>query len=103
MPHSARSLTELPTAAELALRFQRTRERSLGLIAGLDGEDCCVQSMPSASPLKWHLGHTTWFFETFLLVPHVAGFKPFRDGWDFLFNSYYQSVGPMHARPRRAC
>jgi ergothioneine biosynthesis protein EgtB len=101
MSHAERSLSELPSAADLALRFQRTRERSLGLIADLDAEDCCVQSMPSASPLKWHLGHATWFFEAFLLAPRSAAFKPFREGWDFLFNSYYQSLGPMHARPRR--
>ncbi|MCK7594862.1 ergothioneine biosynthesis protein EgtB [Pseudomarimonas salicorniae] len=85
----------------IAARFRQVRERSVALVAGLSAEDCCVQSMESASPLKWHLGHTSWFFETFILARHVEGFRPWREGWDYLFNSYYQTVGPMHARPRR--
>lgn len=101
MAQAARSQRDDAVADDLAARFRRTRARSLALVEGLDAEDCCVQSMPSASPLKWHLGHTTWFFEAFLLARHVPAFRPFRQGWDFLFNSYYQTVGPMHARPQR--
>jgi ergothioneine biosynthesis protein EgtB len=85
----------------LVERFQSVRQRSVALIDGLHPEDCCVQSMPSASPLKWHLGHTTWFFETFVLTPHLADYRPWRAGWDYLFNSYYQTVGKMHARASR--
>lgn len=80
--------------------YLAVRARSLALIDGLAPEDCALQSMPSASPLKWHLAHTTWFFDRFVLSErgiHV----PRRAGWDFLFNSYYQSVGPMHARAQR--
>lgn len=85
----------------LAERFLRVRRQTRALIDGLSAEDCCVQSMPSASPLKWHLAHTTWFFETFVLARHSPGYRVYREGWDFLFNSYYQTVGPMHARPQR--
>lgn len=84
-----------------AERFVRVRQQTRELIEGLSAEDCCVQSMPSASPLKWHLAHTTWFFETFVLARHVRGHRVFQEGWDYLFNSYYQTVGPMHARPQR--
>ena len=71
------------------------------LCAPLAPEDTVAQSMPDASPAKWHLAHTTWFFEEFVLAHFVPGYRRFRDGWDYLFNSYYQTVGPMHARPRR--
>ncbi len=83
-----------------AARYARIRSRSLALAAPLHPEDCTVQSMPDTSPVKWHLGHTTWFFEQFVLGEQ-AGYKPHRSDWHFLFNSYYQSVGPMHARPER--
>lgn len=84
----------------LAARYRRVREASDALCAGLAAEDLALQSMPSASPLKWHLAHTSWFFETFLLG-REPGHRPLRPGWEFLFNSYYQSVGPMHARAQR--
>ncbi len=64
-------------------------------------EDYVVQSMPDASPVKWHLGHTSWFFETFVLAPHRPGFRVHREGWAYLFNSYYVGVGPRYARPER--
>ncbi len=69
------------------------------LVEPLEIEDWVVQSMPDASPVKWHLAHTTWFFERFVLRP--LGVPAFSDAYDYLFNSYYESVGPRHARPRR--
>ena len=84
----------------LAQRYARVRARSVELAAPLSAEDAMVQSMEDASPAKWHLAHTTWFFERFVLAAR-PGYVPVHAQWDFLFNSYYQSVGPMHARPRR--
>src|SRR5262245_26608567 len=69
--------------------------------APLSPEDQIVQSMPDASPTKWHRAHTTWFFEQFLLVPHLPGYQVFDDRFAFLFNSYYVSAGPRHGRPQR--
>ncbi|MBS0381081.1 MAG: ergothioneine biosynthesis protein EgtB [Proteobacteria bacterium] len=85
----------------LAAGYQRIREDTASLCASLAPEDTVAQSMPDASPAKWHLAHTTWFFEQFLLAYFEPGYRRFRDGWDYLFNSYYQAVGPMHARPQR--
>lgn len=85
---------------DLAHRFAQVRARSLQLAAPLSAEDAMLQSMADASPSKWHLAHTTWFFERFVL----AGFTttPAHDpAWDYLFNSYYKSIGPAHARPQR--
>jgi len=87
-------------AEALVLRFRRIRSRSMALCAPLSPEDMMVQSMPDASPAKWHLAHTTWFFERFVLERDPA-YRPLHPEWHYLFNSYYQSVGPMHARPRR--
>jgi ergothioneine biosynthesis protein EgtB len=69
------------------------RQTTLGLCDGLTPEDQMVQSMPDASPTKWHLAHTTWFFETFLLKPNLAGYRLFHDNFTYLFNSYYKQVG----------
>jgi ergothioneine biosynthesis protein EgtB len=85
----------------LSARFARTRELSVNLVATLAPEDTVVQSMPDVSPTKWHLAHTTWFFERFLLEPNVRGYERFNDKYDFLFNSYYYTAGQMHARPKR--
>jgi ergothioneine biosynthesis protein EgtB len=82
-------------------RFQRIRRVSLELTEPLETEDMVIQSMPDASPARWHLAHTTWFFEHFLLGPYAKRYRPYREGWDYLFNSYYYSVGEMHQRPRR--
>lgn len=82
-------------------QYRAVRQRSLSLIEGLSAEDCCAQSMPEASPAKWHLAHTTWFFETFVLEPFEQGFKPFQADYRMLFNSYYESVGPKYVRPKR--
>jgi ergothioneine biosynthesis protein EgtB len=81
-------------------RFRRIRRRTMELCADLSAEDLLLQSMPDASPGKWHLAHTTWFFEQFVLGRDQA-YRPRDPAWNYLFNSYYQSVGPMHARPRR--
>ena len=90
----------LDDAAGLAPRFERVRARSRALAAPLSPEDAQVQSMDDCSPAKWHLAHTTWFFERFVLAGR-DGYTPFDPEFDFLFNSYYQSVGTMHARPHR--
>ena len=79
---------------------RQVRAATLALIAPLAVEDTVAQSMPETSPAKWHLAHTTWFFEQFVLGRDAA-YRPFNAEWLFLFNSYYQSVGPMHARPQR--
>jgi ergothioneine biosynthesis protein EgtB len=88
-----------PTAALLA-DFCRTRRTSLDLVAPLAPEDTVVQSMADVSPSKWHLAHTTWFFEEFILQ-RQPDYRFFDPRWRFLFNSYYQSVGPMHSRGAR--
>ena len=89
------------TADALAHRFARVRALSLALAAPLSDADASVQSMPDASPAKWHLAHTTWFFETFVLRDHVAGYRLHDERWPFLFNSYYEAEGRRHARDRR--
>jgi ergothioneine biosynthesis protein EgtB len=89
-----------PANADLAQRFLSIRHRTAELASRLNSEDTVVQSMPDASPTKWHLAHTTWFFEQFILSRDPAYVSP-NPEWHFLFNSYYQSVGPMHARPKR--
>jgi ergothioneine biosynthesis protein EgtB len=88
-------------AAALAERFRAVRAATAALAAPLSPEDCQVQSMPDASPVKWHLAHTTWFFETFVLERNESGFAPFDPAFRVLFNSYYNTVGPQHARPAR--
>ena len=87
--------------AALAERFTKVRSLSEALVAPLSDADASVQSMEDASPAKWHLAHTTWFFETFVLRDHVTGYRAFDDRFAFLFNSYYEGEGPRHARPRR--
>ena len=69
--------------------------------APLSPEDQVVQSMPDASPTKWHRAHTTWFFEQFLLKAHAPDYRVFDERFGFLFNSYYVAAGPRHARPER--
>jgi ergothioneine biosynthesis protein EgtB len=84
-----------------AARFQTVRAASVALAEPLSDEDCCAQSMPDASPIKWHLAHTTWFFETFILERLEQGFRPFHAAFRVLFNSYYNGVGEKHPRPQR--
>ena len=86
---------------QLSQRFAATRQLSLNLVATLSDADASAQSMPDASPAKWHLAHTTWFFETFVLRDHVPGYTLFDDRFPYLFNSYYEAEGPRHARPHR--
>ena len=88
-------------ASKLAQRFQQVRAQTERLIEPLSAEDCQLQSMPDASPAKWHLAHITWFFETFVLERYEADFKPFDAGFRVLFNSYYNGVGDQYPRPRR--
>jgi ergothioneine biosynthesis protein EgtB len=85
--------------AALADRFTRVRRFTEALARPLSPEDCCLQSMPDASPTKWHLAHSSWFFEALALGP--AGEPPFDPAFGYLFNSYYEALGPRHARPRR--
>ena len=85
----------------LATRYASLREHSLKLAAPLTAEDQCVQSMPDASPSKWHLAHTTWFFENLVLLPHLPGYRVFDTSFAYLFNSYYEALGPRHPRMQR--
>ena len=87
--------------ASLGERYRRVRALSEALTAPLSDADATVQSMDDASPAKWHLAHTTWFFETFVLRDHVAGYHRHDERYPFLFNSYYEAEGRRHARARR--
>ena len=90
-----------PTPADALKAYRRVREFSRELTASLEPEDCVVQSMPDVSPTRWHLAHTTWFFETFVLKQAVAGYQPVHPQFEFLFNSYYNSVGAQFPRSQR--
>jgi dimethylhistidine N-methyltransferase len=93
-----------PTMVEaegLAQRFSAVRKATMDLVAPLSAEDQQAQSMPDASPAKWHLAHTTWFWETFLLSPSLPGYTVFDPAFGYLFNSYYEAVGPRQPRPQR--
>jgi Sulfatase-modifying factor enzyme 1/DinB superfamily len=82
-------------------RFAAIRQQSEALAANLSPEDQAIQSMPDVSPTKWHLAHTSWFFETFLLAPFAPDYRGFDPAFAYLFNSYYEAVGPRHPRPER--
>src|SRR5664279_772358 len=88
-------------AAEMVEAYLAVRDETERRAAPLTPEDQLVQSMPDASPAKWHRAHTTWFFEQFLLGEHCPDYKPFHPDYAFLFNSYYVSAGPRHARHQR--
>ncbi len=88
-------------AAGLLRDFQAVRGTTDRLAEPLTPEDCLLQSMPDASPTKWHLAHTTWFFETFILGPEIPGYEPASPDANFLFNSYYNAIGERIARDRR--
>ncbi|KFG89266.1 hypothetical protein BV98_003094 [Sphingobium herbicidovorans NBRC 16415] len=90
-----------PGEEDLAPRYRDVRALSEALAAGLSDADATVQSMADASPAKWHLAHSSWFFETFVLRDHAADYQPFDPRFAYLFNSYYEGEGPRHARPLR--
>ena len=90
-----------PDRQGLLQRLMAVRAHSLALAAPLSAEDQCVQSMPDASPTKWHLAHTSWFFEAVVLQPLWPGFAAFDARFFYLFNSYYEALGPRHPRPQR--
>jgi ergothioneine biosynthesis protein EgtB len=92
---------ETEVGACLADSYRTTRALSETLAAPLSDADATLQSMPDASPAKWHLAHATWFFETFLLRDHLPGYRLFDERWPFLFNSYYEAEGPRHPRAAR--
>src|SRR5262245_21435308 len=92
--------TVLPPTVALLERYRAVRRASARLCAPLRPEDYVLQSMTEASPAKWHLAHTTWFFETFVLAA-VPGYRQFDAAFNYLFNSYYEAVGPRHPRPQR--
>jgi ergothioneine biosynthesis protein EgtB len=88
-------------ADALLAAYQAVRDRTERLAAPLAPEDQAVQSMPDASPTKWHRAHTTWFFETFVLLPAETGYRRYDPAFEYLFNSYYVAAGPRHARHQR--
>jgi ergothioneine biosynthesis protein EgtB len=92
---------ELDAVADLAQRYRAVRGQTEALCAPLSAEDHVIQSMPDASPARWHLAHTTWFFETFVLGQACTGYSPWHNDFAYLFNSYYNQVGPQYPRPRR--
>ena len=94
-------LAVVDTPESLTERYGEVRACTEALAAPLLPEDQVVQSMEDASPVKWHRAHTTWFFETFLLQPYLAGYRPVDPAYAYLFNSYYEAAGPRHPRPRR--
>src|SRR5689334_22621842 len=98
-PDASDSASDQRAAAIQA--FVEVRAETERRAAPLSAEDQVIQSMPDASPTKWHRAHTTWFFEQFLLTPYAAGYRPFDERFAFLFNSYYVAAGPRHARPKR--
>jgi ergothioneine biosynthesis protein EgtB len=101
MTTSPVSVDDECSRAALAQGFAAVRAHSAALCEGLSAEDMALQSMPDASPLKWQLGHTSWFFDVLLLQPHLPGYALFDERWLPLFNSYYEALGPRHPRPKR--
>jgi ergothioneine biosynthesis protein EgtB len=97
-PFSSQKPGAVPRQLE---EYAGIRGATVALTAPLSAEDCAIQSMPDASPAKWHLAHTTWFFETFVLQPCVPGYRVFDPAYGYLFNSYYNAIGERHPRPER--
>src|SRR5262249_44863091 len=95
------TLSAAEDAARQARQYVQVRQSTESLCAPLEPEDYVLQSMPDASPVKWHLAHTSWFFEAFVLTPHLPNYRPFHPRFGFLFNSYYNAVGPRWPRPYR--
>ncbi len=100
-PNGLSNPASSPQKNPLSRRFSQVRAHTLRLAQPLSAEDCQAQSMPDASPVKWHLAHVTWFFETFVLEAFEPHFKPHNPAFKVLFNSYYNAVGDKHPRPQR--
>ncbi|MDH3648019.1 MAG: ergothioneine biosynthesis protein EgtB [Gammaproteobacteria bacterium] len=100
-PVSGGGAAARPATESLSSAFARIRATTALLTSSLQPEDTVIQTMPDVSPTKWHLAHTSWFFENFVLTPDVPGYRPFNEQFGYLFNSYYFSVGTMHQRPHR--
>ncbi len=94
-------MVNIPSSANLLNNYLQVRRASDRICQPLATEDYIIQSMPDVSPPKWHLAHTTWFFETFLLVPYLPGYKVFHPQFGYLFNSYYEAIGARHPRSDR--
>jgi ergothioneine biosynthesis protein EgtB len=90
-----------PRLSPIERSYETIRQASGRLAAPLSDADATVQSMPDASPAKWHLAHTTWFFETMILAPHLPGYRIFDERFGYLFNSYYETIGARQPRPAR--
>ena len=101
MPAPKSALHADSLVSELSQRFEKVRRQTEVLVEPLTAEDCQLQSMPDASPAKWHLAHLTWFFETFVLERFEPGFEPFNASFRVLYNSYYNGVGDKYPRPQR--
>jgi hypothetical protein len=101
MPHPRAEVAAGRRAAWLRQRYDAVRAATLALAVPLSPEDQLVQSMPDASPTKWHLAHTTWFFEAFVLARFEPEYRVVDARYAYLFNSYYEAVGPRQPRPRR--
>src|SRR6195952_4413302 len=93
--------TETDRDGRTAMAYRAVRATTESLARPLSPEDCQVQSMPDASPTKWHLAHTTWFFETFILTPHWPGYEVVHPRFNYLFNSYYNAIGDRVPRVSR--
>lgn len=100
-PEASVGTTASSLPNDLEAFYNAVRRQTEALCVPLAAEDYVIQSMPEASPVKWHLAHTSWFFETFILLPHLPGYRPFHPQFAFLFNSYYQALGPRWPRPER--
>jgi ergothioneine biosynthesis protein EgtB len=101
MPDNNDAALDAAPRTRLRQLYRRVRADTEALAAPLSAEDQTIQSMPDASPAKWHRAHTTWFFETFLLIPELPGYRVFDPAFGYVFNSYYEAVGPRHPRPAR--
>lgn len=97
----SQAISQADRCLSLPEHYQQVRQLSAKLCQPLAIEDYGIQSMPDVSPPKWHLAHTTWFFETFLLLPHLPHYSVFHPQFGYLFNSYYEAIGERHPRPHR--
>ncbi len=101
MDRAAIDRPKMPRETELSERYLAVRRLTERLAEPLSAEDQTVQSMPDTSPTKWHRAHTTWFFETFVLIPHLPGYEAYDSAFAYLFNSYYEQAGARYPRPHR--